>query len=185
MAFKTGLKYFRTPRNRLSQECFRMTQKCIHQEGFCERIDHIELMQILKNKHDSIKLNETIIYDVRCPKMDYRGGHIKHAVNIPHYHFNHRLSSIIKQSYHKKVVVFHCMYSQHRGPLCYEWYSSFINQICCRQNDEQTAEIAEKLKSQKVYLLSHGFFKFINEYINDENNKDLIEDFNPYQWKVE
>lgn len=78
------------------------------------RISVDELHRILHGTYDS-HFDEFTVVDCRFP-YEYHGGHIANAVNVP-------LQLDLEQHFaqppsprHKRLLVFHCEYSQFRGP---------------------------------------------------------------------
>jgi rhodanese-related sulfurtransferase len=97
------------------------------------------------------------IIDVRTD--DFIGGNIPNAINIKCTNYY-----LIKQYVEKyDSVIIHCMYSQIRG-----------------------AGVANRLKkdypNKKIILLSGGFSKYFNHFINIKNTK--IENLNMIYWKL-
>jgi rhodanese-related sulfurtransferase len=59
-----------------------------------------------------------VVIDVR--DVDFAGGHIRSAVNIPEYTFRDdaAVDEIVERFRDARQIVFHCMLSQVRGPTC-------------------------------------------------------------------
>jgi rhodanese-related sulfurtransferase len=156
-----------------------------------------------KIKQDSLNnLNSILIIDVRHTDADYVGGHIPNSINIPRDKFISQIPYIINNYYKKKSIVFHCMYSQVRGPICLDYYEEAIDYIINynnnnkkdsndnNKNELQTIlkqvkindEMIKHLKEQKILLLYQGFHAWLNLYYN---NKEMISEFDASCWEKE
>lgn len=103
---------------------------------------------------------DVAVVDVR--DIDYVGGHIVNAINIPAAEFELRISQLESQIASKAKVVFHCMLSQQRGPTCAAAY---------------TRSLANKgHHSQEVYVLTGGFSQWAQKY---GSNPEYTEGFVP------
>src|SRR5690242_4376480 len=82
-------------------------------------IDSPSLSQIL---HDS----KVRVVDVR--EDDYQGYRIKGSVNIPAHSFVDSMKVLLKECRDDgiKKLVFHCHYSQTRGPKCASAFDDFV-----------------------------------------------------------
>ncbi|KAH9120798.1 hypothetical protein LEN26_002866 [Aphanomyces euteiches] len=91
-----------------------------------ERISARELAVILK---DPAKRNEIRIVDVRDD--DFRGGHIRGAINLPEDNFqdDDDVDNIVEEFKNVPTVVFHCMMSQVRGPFCAKRFQSRVDVV--------------------------------------------------------
>lgn len=91
---------------------------------------------------------------------DVAGGMIHCAVNEPSETFNQRLPALIDEWTGIKNIVFHCMYSQIRGPKAARRYMRAVN---------------GKNPDQKVHVLVGGFRGWYNVY--GHGMPDLIKDY--------
>ena len=95
-------------------------------------LDPSELKQLLLNDSSKSKL---MIIDVRGGwDGDFKGGNINGAANIPYQDLLHNKAwnSIIEHDIVEKDcenIVFHCMYSQVRGPASYDRFIVIKNEI--------------------------------------------------------
>jgi rhodanese-related sulfurtransferase len=119
------------------------------------RISSLNLRELILNANKKFQ-----VVDVRDD--DFSVGKIVGAINVPSSVFEDKLeelsSNLLKQQ--KKNVIFHCHYSQVRGPSCANSFKRFV--------DEKYPE------TFNVLVLQGGWDGFQNEYIND---KKLIERF--------
>jgi rhodanese-related sulfurtransferase len=112
--------------------------------------------------------NSLAIIDVR--DSDYLGGHISGAQNFPAGNLEWRMPELLRVTQGKKIVVFHCMLSQQRGPgaalrflRAREERDRFEAE---RKKEEEkdgegTEEEEQKEKVvQQVYVLEGGFMKW-------------------------
>lgn len=76
-------------------------------------LDAAELHELLT---DPSTASTTLVVDVR--EDDFRGGNVYNALNVPAHSFRQSTSKVIEAAKDKKLVVFHCMQSQVRGPKC-------------------------------------------------------------------
>merc|ERR1719464_884284 len=87
-------------------------------EGEIKYIKPVDLLKRLKDK-------TVLVIDVRGD--DYEGGHIPGCRNIPCGQFKPKVDALVKEMIKtKKLVVFHCMYSMTRGPLCARLFASKV-----------------------------------------------------------
>jgi len=92
-------------------------------------IDADILAELMKTDDDDNNKSDMLIVDVRDD--DYGSSSIKNAINVPSTTFDNddtklNLLKYIKEK-DKKVIIFHCMKSQVRGPTCAESFKSYIN----------------------------------------------------------
>ena len=137
-----------------------------------------------------------IVIDVRTE--DFIGGNIRDAINIPHDEFVSNIPNIINNYYKTKNIIFHCMYSMHRGPECCDWYINAINallnndklligRLCSNEHEDFAAlidmkldnEKREYLKQQNIHLLFQGFSNFLHK---NKTNSPLIDNFDQDHW---
>uniref|UniRef100_A0A6U3WS96 Rhodanese domain-containing protein n=1 Tax=Ditylum brightwellii TaxID=49249 RepID=A0A6U3WS96_9STRA len=131
-----------------------------------KRISHAELYwSILEGSKD------VVVVDVRG--SDQRGGHIPGALHFPYETFDP--SSLITTLSSKKTpkrLVFHCMFSQQRGPACAQRTHDFIN------SQRQRPEIS-------VRVLLGGFHSWINRFVDPRGqvlDQRMIADFDTKFW---
>ena len=101
-----------------------------------------------------------IIIDVRGVDFKRYGLKIKDAINYPIHKFKQNIDKFVKKENIKKadVIIFHCMFSQFRGPQCAQQYA---------QNKLN--------KDQLVMVLEGGFDEYYRKYKHDQQ-KDLLFD---------
>eukprot|EP01083_Nonionella_stella_P161670 529823_1 len=136
-----------------------------------------ELAIKIKKKHTNM-----LVIDVRDPNIDYNGGHIPNAVNIPYDKFDDSMEEIIQHilSIDKlSQVIIHCMESKHRGPRCCNKFIALKKQICNQTETKQLTGLPLVMDKIKVYLLTGGFQKYVNKY---HKQKHLIQDFDKKYW---
>eukprot|EP01083_Nonionella_stella_P246115 854855_1 len=157
----------------------------------------VEWMQSSPDKH-------FIVIDVRDTNMDYSGGHIKGGINIEHIDFIKKIKGIVETYHTIPNIVFYCMYSKCRSPMCCDWYcmavTALLNKydngnkplpslmkICSHESAdfkdlyqvEMNEDMYRNLCQQNVYVLDVGFAHFLNKYNNDA---DLVVDFDTNMW---
>lgn len=103
----------------------------------------------LEEKLGSTTSDNIAVVDVR--DEDHLGGHIKVSHHIPSAMFMRNPSSYVEGFKSKEAVVFHCMYSQQRGPRAARAFATAIPLI-----------LAATETFPSVYILDGGFQKFIN-----------------------
>mmetsp|Transcript_68967 Transcript_68967/g.127044 ORF Transcript_68967/g.127044 Transcript_68967/m.127044 type:complete len:220 (-) Transcript_68967:63-722(-) len=72
------------------------------------------------------------IVDLR--DADFVGGHIPGCVNIPSRTFISRIDRTIEALGHANLIVFHCLISMHRAPMCAKLYKERLFQLGQDQN---------------------------------------------------
>ena len=85
------------------------------------------LAALLKSESDRSSVS---VIDVRHTKQDFKGGHIRGAINIPFDRFSASLVALINEHWRQPFIVFHCMYSQVRGPAACRLYCQLVSAIC-------------------------------------------------------
>lgn len=90
------------------------------------------------------------VVDVRDDDYN-QGGHIKGAVNFPSANFTKTVTQLIEATGGADKVVFHCQFSQVRGPQCARYYEGKIRGI-------------DSFKGQEVCVLTGGFNSWYDEY---------------------
>ena len=101
-----------------------------------------------------------IIIDVRDGDFKRHGLKIKDAINYPINKFKQNVNKIAKKENIKgaNIIIFHCMFSQFRGPQCAQEYAK------------------NKLDpDQKVMVLEGGFDEYHRQY-KDHKEKDSLFD---------
>lgn len=107
-----------------------------------------------------------VIIDVR--EEDRRGGHIKSSLHIPAPTFRADPSKYLYLCDKSDRIIFHCMYSQVRGPTC---AAVFANAI------EKAMEHGSVKNVPEVVVLEGGFQAFAAAVSSDQS--DLLEAFDP------
>lgn len=108
----------------------------------------------------------TVIVDVR--EEDRAGGHIKGSYHIPAPKFLRNPARYLSLADDADRIIFHCMFSQSRGPTC---ANAFVDQLVQRIMDDPDAP------SPEVCVLSGGFRAFAK--LVTDGNMDVVEDFDP------
>ncbi|KAJ3403518.1 hypothetical protein HDV05_007782 [Chytridiales sp. JEL 0842] len=101
------------------------------------------------------------IVDVR--DLDFKGGNIKGAINIPSHILLENPSAVLSKLEKPKKVVFHCMLSQVRGPKCANAYLRTLK-------DEVEAGLRKS--GQEVVVLRGGWEGFQERFGAEE---ELVE----------
>lgn len=101
-----------------------------------------------------------IIVDCRFD-YEFSGGHIRGAVNVSSKEqlsdtFFKSKTDIEKLMGHKPVIVFHCEYSQRRGPMLY----SVLRGI----DRELNTHCYPKLCYPEIYILEDGYKEFYRQF---------------------
>ena len=121
------------------------------------------ILQEFLNKNKSCKYPNSSQYqiiDVRDTDFNTFGFKIRNAANHPNLwqkENNKKIEEIIKLYSSKEIIIFHCMFSQSRGPISAKKY---YNTIHTKNN-------------QKVKILKNGFRGFWDEY-NQSKHKDIL-----------
>eukprot|EP01084_Bolivina_argentea_P215600 366053_1 len=149
--------------------------------------------------------NNYLVIDVRDPSLDYPGGHIKTSINIFHEEFINKVPFIINKYNNISNIIFHCMYSQSRGPMCCKWYCLAVEcllknynknnneksfQQCIEESKDfeilKSIDLDQKmynnLVNQNIMLLKGGFRDWVNKY---KDNGEYVEDFTMEYWQYE
>lgn len=130
----------------------------------------LEVEEVRKVLEESKESNIAII-DVRG--ADYAGGHIAGSVNVPYDKFAEQLDALVAKYKDTDRVIFHCMYSEQRGPHC---ANTFLNR---RKELFPSAE-------PNSYVLLGGFQKWLQTYYDDEAAmKSVVEDFDADSWVLD
>ncbi|GAX80386.1 hypothetical protein CEUSTIGMA_g7825.t1 [Chlamydomonas eustigma] len=134
--------------------------------GVISYIEPQQLAEFLRNQEKQ----HTLVVDVRGE--DFQGGHIKGATNIDSQGFSQDVAvdtfidQYLTSSGTVKRVVFHCMFSQQRGPRC-------ANRVAKRLQERSQTESAQLL------VLRGGFVQFVRMYGAEH---DLVEDVDMAVW---
>ena len=101
-----------------------------------------------------------IIIDVRDVDFKRHGLKIKNAINYPIHKFKQNVNKIVKLENIKgcDVIIFHCMFSQFRGPQCAQEYAK--NQLN---------------ETQKVMVLEGGFDEYYRKYKYSQQKDSLFD----------
>ena len=83
----------------------------------------------------------------------YIGGHIKGCMHVPSAVFAAKVDDLRRQLDGKDRIVFHCQYSQQRGPSCARYFAS----------DPATP---------KTYVLSGGFSNWAHTFNGEEGHTE-------------
>lgn len=100
------------------------------------------------------EVEKTVVIDVR--DEDFRGGHIRGAVNIPSHNFykDERINEIFQQHCSgKEKIIFHCMMSQVRGPKCAGRTSTVLRGVTGKP---------------QIFVMSGGFQRFAEMFEGSE-----------------
>ena len=163
-----------------------------------EKLLHIELIEWLQST-DKRPVDDYQIIDLRT--ADFIGGNIKSAINVRYDEFIDKIPMIINTYYKTPNIIFHCMYSQKRGPDSLDWYCQSLNAILNNdqeqmdrliENEHEDFEALTKmkpsneqlkyLKQQNIYLLFQGFRGFLLKVGVDS---DLIVNYDSDYWTEE
>ena len=125
-----------------------------------------ELVQALKNNPDSVA-----VVDVRGD--DHVGGHIKGSTNVPSHTLDWRMPELVRTLKDKEVVVFHCAYSQVRGPKAFREYRE-LRRAARDKAGEPEAD------PQRACVLQGGFHSWQAKFGHD---KDLTEAYAADIWE--
>lgn len=100
---------------------------------------------------------DTLVVDVR--ESDRAGGHIKGSCHIPAPQIQADASRFVHLADGKKRVIFHCMYSQVRGPSCATLFQKALQSRAQAQQDQHASSGAQHNQAE-VYVLAGGFNSF-------------------------
>lgn len=107
------------------------------------------------------KCHRIQIIDVR--QDDWQGGNIRSSINIPFDQLDNEMKNIFERTRNMDDIVFHCTFSQQRGPAAAEAYCDFLNSLPVGQINKQ----------QNIYILRRGYKGWKNLVGEDS---DWIED---------
>eukprot|EP00894_Picocystis_sp_ML_P004919 jgi/Pico_ML_1/55436/g1120.t2 len=91
--------------------------------------------------------------------LDFQGGNIRGALNVPSEHFYNdaQVDKLVARFAQSRYVVFHCMFSQQRGPFCASKFASRLG-------------AAQLPQEPQVFILERGFSGWLSS-----GNLDLCE----------
>jgi len=114
-------------------------------------ITSVELASIVKSKKP---WQDYLVVDVR--DSDWKGGNIKGSYNLPSLKFQSGVDGFLSKTKSVPMVVFHCKFSQERGPVAAGLYDA-----------RRALQEAEEYKNQQVYVLQGGFNTFATAFKDD------------------
>ena len=139
----------------------------IHRHHMFRQMENNELRHYICSNEEKDKeaLSKICVIDVRTTKQDYKGGHIPMSINYEYITFIKNIPKLIEMSFfnaydnsdsyrknneNKVILIFHCMYSQARGPQCCQWYANTLKYICdkyyCRKNHNLNIDNETEMK---------------------------------------
>ncbi|KAF8628664.1 hypothetical protein AX15_003794 [Amanita polypyramis BW_CC] len=124
-----------------------------------------QLAEIIKS--DRTPNKDYLVIDVRDD--DFRGGNIKHAVNMPSNDFSSTVNNLVESAKNVPLLVFHCALSQMRGPTAARVYEEVRHNLL-------GASSADK---QEVVVLRDGFSQFQLKFKDDPQ---LVEKWDKDVW---
>ena len=117
--------------------------------GPCQLIQPKELVEII-NDPSSHKFEQILICDARF-YYEFKGGHIVGAINI---RSRSQLIGIYEHYLKQNIcIVFHCEFSQDRGPTLYQQFRDY----------DRYHNIYPNLSYPNVFLLDGGYKRFYQE----------------------
>ncbi|ORY58202.1 Rhodanese-like domain-containing protein [Pseudomassariella vexata] len=135
---------------------------------------------LLKANPSSADSSPIAIVDVRDD--DYIGGHIRTSMHFPLRSIDATMPTLLRKLADKETVVFHCAFSQQRGPGAALRYLREREAMPQKKTGEEEGvnEAKGEKKEQKVYVLDRGFVGWQEEYGSDER---LTEGYRKDLWK--
>jgi len=124
-----------------------------------------QLAEIIKSDRRPHK--DYLVVDVR--DHDFRGGNVKHALNKPSGQFLNTVNELVKDAKDVPLVVFHCWFSQIRGPKAARIYEETRLKVIGENN----------LNGQEIFILRDGIAAFQDKYKDDP---DLVENWDKNVW---
>ncbi|KAL0088159.1 Rhodanese-like domain-containing protein [Phycomyces blakesleeanus] len=106
-----------------------------------------------------------VIVDVR--DLDYEGGHIPGAVNVPAHELMDKANTLVEEYKDVPLVIFHCALSQVRGPKSARIYN-------------ETKSLLKPESTQQVKILRGGFEGWHAKFKQDQS---LLESYDPAVWQ--
>ncbi|EDR13420.1 uncharacterized protein LACBIDRAFT_292636 [Laccaria bicolor S238N-H82] len=125
-----------------------------------------QLAQLMKSE-GKVPEKDFLVVDVRDD--DYAGGNIKGSLNQPSSKFLMNVDGLVKQTKEVPLVIFHCAFSQARGPKAARIY-------------EETRSNIGKDIDHEVIVLQGGFSQFQAKYKDDPT---LVENWDKNVWDSE
>ncbi|KAJ1897351.1 Cdc25 phosphatase Ibp1 [Kickxella alabastrina] len=123
-----------------------------------------ELAELIRSPQ-KVAGTDYLIVDVR--DLDYVGGHITGAINVPAHLIRGQAPVLADQYKHVPRIVFHCALSQVRGPKSARIYSE------CVEEKLESAEVGDQLFEQEINILRGGFDSWLVRFKDTE--PELIE----------
>ncbi|KAJ2833019.1 Cdc25 phosphatase Ibp1 [Coemansia furcata] len=116
-----------------------------------------------------------IVIDAR--DTDFVGGHIPGAVNVPAHKLDDRVGGLIDKYQGVPLVVFHCAWSQIRGPKSARKYLGAVHERL------KTVPLNGPLHNQQVKVLRGGFNSWYRQYaLATPPRWELIEGYDKKEW---
>lgn len=142
----------------------------------------------------AIAEKRVLVVDVR--EDDHKGGHIPGSINMPAGTFHENVDKLLKQATSADTVIFHCMFSQQRGPRTARMFaealqaqakqhqsSSSSDSTATADNDAKSSD--STLKQPTVAVLTGGFkgwLKYARTHSDAQLRKKLIEKYDKKVW---
>lgn len=125
-----------------------------------ERISPAELAEALRAPSGTAR---PLVIDVR--DEDFAGGHIRSAVNLPEENFveDDDVDAIVRRHQDEELIVFHCMFSQVRGPSCAKRFLSRMAVV-----------LADAEKKPDVRVLTGGYQTFANVSLDEREAAGVL-----------
>ncbi|KAH8833922.1 Rhodanese-like protein [Flagelloscypha sp. PMI_526] len=131
-------------------------------------ISNHELAALIRNPDNQMRKNIAVV-DVRDD--DYPGGNIVDVIHSPSATFNLEVNQLIDDLKDVKKVIFHCAFSQQRGPKAARIYEE------TRENLSSAG--SAEFPAQEVLILRDGFHGFQALFKNDAK---LVENWDADRW---
>nr|CCA24115.1 conserved hypothetical protein [Albugo laibachii Nc14] len=103
------------------------------------------------NGREDCLYSDLSVIDVREDDYD-ENGHIRSAINLPsgdYFQDDEQVNELVQHYKNKKMVVFHCTFSQVRGPFCAQRFASRMDVM-----------LQEQEARPEVRVLAGGFKSF-------------------------
>lgn len=124
-----------------------------------KKIEYVEPGELVK-WFDEGKMDGVLIIDVR--EHDYTAGKVKGSLNYPFHELDGRLAELHRLATTKHTIIFHCYFSQTRGPRAAKLFSM---------------ELPDGT-DKRVYVLEGGW-KTWSTHCRYTDRTDLIEPVDP------
>lgn len=124
--------------------------------------EFLSAQQVLNYVRDGKRI---AIIDVR--EDDRAGGHIKGSYHVPAPELLANPSKYLSLADGNDLVVFHCMFSQYRGPAC---ANAFIKSLTERMYEDD-----DESHNPEVCIMAGGFQAFAK--LAMQGNMDAVEEF--------